>query len=120
MHTRPRACRVVVGPVLTHRPMLAFDRQMVKSWRSATMPAMKKGLCNFCRTRHTIIDGHSLLSQTYRARFRGAHGRELIWADEVAHLPPDLQERWQGTCRSLHFNRNLQGTAPTMFGAFEQ
>ena len=60
-----------------------------------------KGTCKVCGTRHTIIDGHNLQSLAYQSRFRAAYGREPTWADAVAHLPPDLQERWRKVVASM-------------------
>ena len=79
----------------------AFDlRQRIPLGDCNTMKA-RRGTCKFCGARHSLIDGHSLPSLFYQSRFRAAHGREPTWADAVAHLPGDLQERWRRVVASM-------------------
>ena len=62
------------------------------------LPA-KKGHCQVCAVQHPPEAPHNAQSLFYGMRFKGKYGRDVTWADAVAHCPDEVQNVWEAELR---------------------
>jgi len=58
------------------------------------MPAAP-GNCQVCATKHTPDMPHNAQSLMYGTIFLSKHGRDVTWADAVAHCKKDVSDQWE-------------------------
>jgi hypothetical protein len=54
-----------------------------------------KDKCQICAVDHRPEDAHNAQSLYYQMCFENQVGREVTWADAVAHCTPELQAEWK-------------------------
>lgn len=62
----------------------------------------KKGLCQVCAVDHPPENPHNAQSLYYGMRFKMLHGRDVTWADAVAHCGEPMREIWERELRRLN------------------
>ena len=59
----------------------------------------KKGLCQVCAVEHPPEDPRNAESLYYAIRFKMLHGRDVTWADAVAHCGEAMRAFWERELR---------------------
>lgn len=63
--------------------------------RSFTMLPPAPDLCQICAIDHEPSAPHNAQTLYYQMAFHNAVGRDVTWADAIAHCTPKVQEEWR-------------------------
>ena len=61
---------------------------------SVFMMPSAPGTCQVCAAKHDASEPHNAQSLPYQMWFKSTYGRDVTWADAMAHCSDDIQEQW--------------------------
>ena len=82
------------------------------------MPAMAllpagPGKCQICAVDHPPTDPHDAQTLYYGMRFLIKYGRDVTWADAMAHCSPEVIKAWRSELRKIkRWSQPARGIKP--------